>query len=353
MTITALARPEIAALQPYVTAAQRPGTVRLNANEAPRSPLDDDGELHRYPSIRPDALQRRLAALYGVDPANVLATRGSSEAIDLLLRTFCRAYTDNIVTTPPTFSMYRVYADMQGVAMREVALDSDFRLDPLAISDGCDAFSKLVFICSPNNPTGSAMSRDDVLALARARDGKSLVVVDEAYIEFSDLPSLAAEVEAQPNLVVLRTLSKAYGLAAARCGALVASREAIELVARMLPPYAFSVPTTNCLLAALSDDAAEKARTFVAAIVAERNRLQRYLEALPAVQRVFPSVANFLLVQFADLADVRQRTEQANILIRLFDNYPTLEHCARITVGTRAENDGLLAALGANLENDK
>lgn len=350
MSIADLARPEIAQLQPYVTAAQRAGTIRLNANEAAVSPLVADGEFNRYPEIRPDALQRRLAALYGVATDNVLATRGSSEAIDLLLRTFCRAYTDNIVVTPPTFSMYRVYADMQGISLRNVPANDDFTLDPAVIDAGCDAYSKLVFLCSPNNPTGGIVPRADVLALARAREGKSLVVVDEAYVEFSQLPSLAADVAEHPNLVVLRTLSKAYGLAAARCGAAIAAPETIELLARMLPPYAFSTPTTECLLQALSADALTQVDAFIAATLRERQRLEARLAVLDSVRRIWPSHANFLLVQFSDLAHVQELVSNANILIRLFDGYPMLQNCARITVGTREENDLLLAALAGSAE---
>lgn len=340
-----LARPEIAALRPYVTAVQKSGTLRLNANEAPDAPLGDG--LNRYPPIRPDTLQARLAQLFGVDASNLLVTRGSSEAIDLLIRTFCRAYTDNIVTTPPSFSMYPVYARMQGADVIEVPLDpaADFRLDADAVLAACTDDSKLIFICSPNNPTGGSVPLACIENLLTERAGRSLVVVDEAYIEFSAGESLLNALEHHDNLVVLRTLSKAWGLAGARCGAVAADASVIELLARMLPPYAFSSPATERVLESLSEAALERARDRIAVTVAERRRLGTALPELPCVHTVWPSDSNFLLVRFNDLAAVKARLERHGILIRAFDGSAVLDQCARITVGDSSANQQLLAAL--------
>lgn len=344
---TALARPEIAALQPYVTATQQADTLRLNANEAPDAPLANG--LNRYPAIRPGALRSRLATLFEVDEANLLVTRGSSEAIDLLIRTFCRAYQDNIVVTPPTFSMYQVYATMQAAGVVEVPLASndDFKLDVDEILVRCTDNSKLIFACSPNNPTGGSVPVLDLERLATQRSGQSLVVVDEAYIEFSKSESLLTILNRHDNLVVLRTLSKAWGLAGARCGAVIAHRAVIELLERMLPPYAFSSLTTAGVLESLSDAALESARRRIAITVAERRRMHSALTALACVSRVWPSDSNFLLVRFKDLAAVQKELQQQRILIRAFDGRTELANCARITIGDASDNERLLQALQA------
>lgn len=346
MSAAALARPEIAALSPYETAGQRPDTVRLNANEAPTSPAAGK-ELNRYPPIRPTAIEARLATAFDVAPEALLATRGSSEAIDLLIRTFCRAYADSVLVTPPTFAMYQVYANMQAAGVIEVPRlpAQGFALDVRAVLAQATDATKLVFICSPNNPTGDIVPRDDIVDILRARAGRSLVVVDEAYVEFSGERSLLDELGRYENLVVLRTLSKARGLAAARCGAVAAAPDVIALLRRMLPPYAFSSPTTEAVLAALGDDANRAAARQVDAIVTERERLRGGLERIDGVQQVWDSAANFLLVRFADLEAVEQRLARRRILIRSYGGYPLLAGCARITVGSPDENELLLAAL--------
>ncbi|MGB5740559.1 MAG: histidinol-phosphate transaminase [Woeseia sp.] len=340
-----LARPEIAALKPYVTALQQPDTLRLNANEAPVAPLADG--LNRYPQIRPDALQAALAALFAVHAEQLLVTRGSSEAIDLLTRTFCRAYQDNVVVMPPTFSMYQVYARMQGAEVIEVPLDPDADFAPNIdeILARCTEYSKLVFVCSPNNPTGGSVPFSDIERLLRVRAGKSLIVVDEAYIEFSDEPSLIEQLERFPNLVILRTLSKAWGLAGSRCGAVLANPPIIELLGRLLPPYAFSAPSTERVLQSLSDRGQANARNVIAATIAERDKVGKALRAMPCVSRVWPSDANFLLVRFASLAPLRDALQKKRILIREFGDSSLLWNCARITIGNPEQNSLLLQAL--------
>lgn len=346
MSIEALARPEILALRPYVAASQPADAVRLHANE---TPFDAGGDhLNRYPQIRPLDLQRSLARRFGVAATNVLATRGSSEAIDLLVRAFCIAGVDNIVITPPTFDMYRVYADIQGAATLAAPLDEDdeFAISPEPILERCNDSTKLVFICSPNNPTGSIADIETVEALLEARRDRSMIVVDEAYVEFSDRPSVSALLDRHDNLVVLRTTSKALGLAGTRCGALLGTERLVSVLDGVLSPYALSTPVIRRVLDALDDGRLATADSSVSAIVAERERVASALTPLPAVERVWPSQANFLLARFVDIEVTRDALREARVLIREFPEEPQLEDCARITIGTRADNDRLLAALG-------
>ena len=216
MSIVQIARAEIRALIPYDSARQEWPTIRLNANESASA----NGGLRRYPDLRPGKLAARLAHHFGVDPGNLLVTRGSSEGIDLLLRAFCRAGVDNIVISPPTFEMYRVYADIQGATTITVPLSSDdnFALNAERLLDGCNPQSKLIFVCSPNNPSGAPAAPAAIEKLLESRRDRSIVVVDEAYIEFSAQESCVSWLPRFENLVILRTLSKAQGLAGARCG---------------------------------------------------------------------------------------------------------------------------------------
>ena len=349
MSIEDIARPEVRDLKAYVAAEQIGGMVRLNANEAPESPWAelDRSPLNRYPPVRPATLQQRLAELYGVDVSCVLATRGSTEAIDTLIRTFCRAYQDNIVVTPPTFDMYKVYADVQAVELNHVPLaaEHDFAFDAGAVIRAANENSKLIFVCSPNNPTGTLAAKDDILRIAAARRDRSVVVVDEAYVEFAGRESLTAAIHDYDNLVVLRTLSKAFALAGARCGAVVANPDAVTMLSRVLSPYSFSTPVTERVLDALTADGFSKAETLVAQTVAERERLVTALDGCPAVVKIWPSYANFLFVRFHDVDAVRARLRDNRILIREFANLAAYEGCARITVGTPAENDLLIESL--------
>lgn len=349
MSISDIARPEIRHLKAYVAADQIDGMVRLNANESPASPWSklDRSPLNRYPPVRPAALQQRMADLYGVEPANVLVTRGSTEAIDTLIRTFCRAYTDNIVVTPPTFDMYKVYADVQAVSLRRVPLaaGSGFAFSAAAVIEAADENSKIIFICSPNNPTGSLVAREDILAVAKARRNRSVVVVDEAYIEFADRESLIDDLPGNDNMVVLRTMSKAFALAGARCGALIGNEEAVTMLSRVLSPYSFSLPVTERVLDAMTDDGFTKARELVRQTIVERERLATQLEDIAVVDRVWPSSANFLFVRFTAIDAVREQLRANRILIREFNTLTEFVGCARITVGTPEENTLLLRAL--------
>ena len=349
MTMTSLARPEISCLHGYESAEQMANTVRLHANEASwsgsRTPFDQS--MNRYPEIRPDALRSRLADWYSVPRENLLVTRGSSEAIDLLIRTFCRCGQDSIAVTPPTFTMYQVYADIQGaqVLKAPLAADDGYSVDCDMLIAACKADTKLIFICSPNNPTGQLIPRATILTILESRRDKSLVVVDEAYVEFSRSNSVAELLDDYENLVVLRTLSKALALAGARCGCVVARPEIIDLLDRVLAPYALSTPVIGCVMNALLPSGLEFAKKNTEATVAARDELAEQLWKLPVVERIWPSDANFLLVRFHDVDVARQATADAGILLRHFGDEASLSSCIRITVGSVDENDMLINVL--------
>lgn len=347
MSVAALARPEIRRLKPYKAAVQVQDTVRLNANEAPWSSAADHFRrpLNRYPEIRPARLQRELAARFGCEPDQLLVTRGTSEAIDLLVRAFCRSGIDNIVTSSPTFTMYHHYAEIQNAEVRAVSAsrDDDFRLDVDAFLAACDDNSRVVFICTPNNPTGTAVPRETLVELLERRGNRSVVVVDEAYIEFSDAASATELLSRYPSLVVLRTLSKALAFAGLRCGAVMGAQDVISMLNAIQAPYALATPVVECAEDALHQERLDEAAEAVALIVAERERLLSELDLMAFVKKIWPSAANFLLMQVDDVDAVLRACEQRQILLRYFGG--VLEDCIRVTVGTPDENDRLLDAL--------
>ena len=277
-----LARPEIRDLVPYDSAPVRSDFTRLNANEATVSPYAAPVAVanNRYPEIRSHSLRVALAALFQVHENNLCPTRGSSEAIDLLVRTFCRAYRDNVVVLPPTFDMYAAYANMQAAEVRCAPLRSekDFCVDWDAVAEQCDDHTRIVFVCSPNNPTGTLIPSGEILQFAEEMSGKLIVVVDEAYVEYSKQHSLAKEVDRFDNLVVLRTLSKAYALAGARCGALIGCNEVIRLTSALMSPYAFSAPATRLVLDALQSGNIAAVKEQIKRISTERERLRSCLQ---------------------------------------------------------------------------
>jgi len=263
------------------------------------------------------------------------------------VRALCRAGQDSILICPPTFGMYALAARIQGAAVRTVPLQAelDFALDEKQVLQHCDPAVKLVFLCSPNNPTGHLLQPDTVLRLTAALAGRAMVVVDEAYVEFSGAPSLARYIDDYPHLAVLRTLSKAYALAGARCGALIAHSEVIGLLRRIIPPYAIAQLSLEAVLRALEPGALAVSRTHLEMIRSERGRLHAALAEHPAVRRVWPSAANFITAEFSDPAMVLARARGARLLIRDVRGYPGLESCLRVTVGTPEQNSRLLRAL--------
>lgn len=348
MTIAALARPEIRNLVAYKTADTRDFKVKLHANEAPLALGTKMAEgLNRYPALRASTLAGKLANFYGVAADNVLVTRGSSEGIDLLIRAFCCAGRDDILVAPPAFEMYKVYASIQGAGTVSVPLqaDNDFAVDVEALLDACTENTKLIFLCSPNNPTGTAIPQSQILQILEARAEKSIVVVDEAYIEYSDADSLVSMLARYDNLVVLRTLSKALALAGARCGAVIAVPEMIRLLDSVLAPYALSSPVIASVELALSDEQVTEANISIRSVVAERDRLRDALTACDAVEKIWPSQANFLLVRFKCIDKIKRCLEDASIAIRTYDNDPLLRDCARITVALANDNNRLIDAI--------
>lgn len=349
MTITRLARPEILALQPYSAAEQISDTTRLNANESPWPSSTDHFRrpLNRYPEVRPLALHGALAKRFGCDEDQILATRGSSEAIDLLIRAFCRPGIDNIVTTAPTFSMYQHYATVQGAAIREVSTsrETDFAIDIDAILAACDNSTRLIFICSPNNPTGTVLPRSALLELLQRRGERSAIVIDEAYFEFSSEPSAIDLLSSHGNVIVLRTLSKALAFAGARCGALIAAPDVVRMFDALQAPYAFATPVVECVLDVLKDECMAEIDRSVQQIIDERERVIGALSAFSLVTRVWPSAANFFLIQVSHINELLQQSGDAKVLLRYFG--ADLADCVRITVGSPEENNRLLEVFQA------
>ncbi|MEM1174374.1 MAG: histidinol-phosphate transaminase [Pseudomonadota bacterium] len=349
MSILDLVRPSLAGMSPYKAAEQVVDTVRLNANE---SPFDTASEafrrpLNRYPEIRPQRLRQLLSTRFSCNNDQLLVTRGSSEAIDLLIRTFCTADQDNIIVTSPTFSMYAHYARVQGADVRDVPLvkGEDFELDEPALVNAIDRRSKLLFLCSPNNPTGTSLPRETIERVLEIARGRVVVVVDEAYIEFSDASSVTDLLQKYEHLVVLRTLSKALAFAGARCGAVIADSTLIGVLDAIQSPYALSTPVVECVEDALTGNNIQRAEAQVSLLVTERERVRTELLGLRTVSRIWPSDANFLLVEFANVESVLAATRDAGVLLRYFGG--ELTNCARISIGTATENDAMLAAVRA------
>ncbi len=377
--VTELARPDIVALKPYEHASWEPSLERLHANELPWRAGSDDSEagLNRYPEPQPRVLVEALANLYGVAPEYVLVGRGSDEAIDLLTRAFCRAGHDAVLVCPPTFGMYSVSARIQGAEVITVPLRSDaaFAIDERGILERCMTERqarespvreterqarespagtaerpagapqiKIVFFCSPNNPTGHLLDEQAILRIAARLAGRAVVVVDEAYIEFSGVPSLARHLPRLPHLAILRTLSKAHGLAGARCGTLIADPEVIALLRKVIPPYAIAQLTLEAVLRQLEPKGLAESRTNIELIKSERARLTRALPELARVVRVCPSDANFILTHFNDAGTALQLARSAKLLVRDARGYPGLGQALRVTVGTPEQNNRLLEA---------
>lgn len=353
--LLARARPEILALQPYSSARMEAGSadIMLNANESPWPPIDGAAQsaasspLNRYPDPQPRALRERLAELYGVAGENVLIGRGSDEAIDLLVRAFCGEGRDAILISPPTFGMYAVAARTQGAAIIEVPLGNGFELDVDDLLAHVTDNTKLVFVCSPNNPTGALVPLTAIARLALALRDRALVVVDEAYLEFADgATSAAALVAREDNIAVLRTLSKAYALAGARIGTLIAHAQVVALLRRIQAPYPLPTNCVDAAMAALTPSALDEARSRIRLLLRERERVARALAKATGVLGVLPSAANFLCVRFADAAATYRALLAIGILVRDVSRYPQLDGCLRITIGAPDENDALLRALG-------
>jgi histidinol-phosphate aminotransferase len=349
--VLSLIRPEILALTPYSSARKEAKAshelaqmVWLDANENPETPVTHGTLLNRYPEPQPPDLLAQLSSYYAVAAETILVTRGSDEGIDLLLRAFCRAGQDSILITPPTYGMYAVSAAIQNARVVTVPLiaKNNFSLDAGGVLAAAVPAVKLVFLCSPNNPTGALLDRTEVLRLTKALLGRAVIVVDEAYLEFAGTRSLTEELGANPNLVVLRTLSKAFGLAGVRCGVTIASPALIGVLQKIIAPYPVPTPVRQAALFALSAHGLAAARDSVQGLVAERKRLAAALAALPAVRRVWPSDSNFLLFEVIDSARVMSATRAAGVVLRDRSRDHGLANCVRMTMGTPGENNAAL-----------
>jgi histidinol-phosphate aminotransferase len=350
MSALDLVRPEIRSMRPYRSAQFEGGMVRLNANENPWRPPGDPTQagLNWYPEPRPATLAARLAAYYGLPVAQVLVTRGSSEAIDVLVRACCTAGRDEVVICPPTFGMYETYAQIQGAPLRRVPLrrEQGYRLDVAAVLEAWQPRSRLLFVCTPNNPTGNSVPLADIAALAEGLRNRGLVVVDAAYAEFARDDRTLSLLATHDNVVVLRTLSKAMALAGVRCGALLARAELASLLGCVLPPYTFPTLCAEAVAACLEPANRAAWTERVALLKAERTRLSAGLARARDVRRVWPSDANFILVEVTDAPSFVARARAGGVLLRDFSWDPDLPGCVRITIGQPAQNDQLLAALG-------
>lgn len=356
--LLSLVRPEVLDLEPYSSArgaaALDGQRVFLDANESPWAPGDrpDDRDLNRYPEPQPRVLVEGLAEIHGVPAERILLGRGVDEGIDLLLRAFCRPGRDGILVCPPTYGMYAISAAIQGARVVEVPYGrtaTGFALDGGAVEAAARAGAdpvKLVFLCSPNNPTGQAIAVDEVLGLCEALTDRALVVLDEAYAEFSAVPSLVGRAGGEvPNLVVLRTLSKAWGLAGARLGATFAAPVVIDVLRRIAAPYPLCLPAVRAAAPHVTPAGWGRVKQRVARLVAERHGLAAALAEITDVREVFPSDANFLLVRVEDPGAFVERCAGAGILVRDRSREHGLDGCVRVSVGAPEENARLLAAL--------
>ena len=336
--IQKLIRPNVRNLKPYSSARDEfkgSASVWLDANENP-----NNNGLNRYPDPLQKKLKARISELKNVPAENIFLGNGSDEAIDLLFRGFCEPGKDKALICTPTYGMYQVSADINDVEVIDVPLTSDWQLCVEGIQKHfADPNLKLIFICSPNNPTGNSMKKEDVLALISAFNG--LVVIDEAYIDFSESKSLSSELQESNNLIILQTLSKAWGLAGIRLGMAFANEQVIEVLNRIKPPYNVNQLTQEVALKELANEAGFK--NEVEAILTERMRLTKELTQLKNVLYIYPSDANFLLVKFTEPRTVYNALTDKGIVVR--DRSKVAKGCLRITVGTEAENSQLINEL--------
>jgi histidinol-phosphate aminotransferase/imidazoleglycerol-phosphate dehydratase/histidinol-phosphatase len=348
-----LARPEIVALEPFDIAAQAnsafgPDAIKLDANENPYPPLIDGAlaaRVNRYPEPQPARLKAALAALYGVEPQNVVITRGADDAIDMLVRAFCSPQADAVAICTPSFSAYSHFVRLQGARLVEVPLTVEFDFDAEAFIAAvrAEASLKLAFICTPNNPTGNEVDPAMILRVADALPD-TIIVADEAYLDFSTTPSLSADAARRPNLVVLKTLSKAYGLAGARVGCAIGEPELMAMAARALPPYPMPSPSVDAAITALSPSRRAVHTDRVARIKADRERLASLLAQSPIVRKVRSGGGNFLFLEVEDPQALASKLHALGIRVRFRPN--AAPGGLRLTIGTNAENAAALAALG-------
>ncbi len=338
-----IVRENIRNLMPYSSARKEfsgAAQIFLDANENSfGSPLAQN--YNRYPDPLQTEIKEKIAKWNTVKAKEIFVGNGSDEAIDLLFRIFCRPQIDNVLICPPTYGMYAVSAEINDVKVKRANLTEDFQLDWSAIQNESDENTKLIFVCSPNNPTGNSFQREEILRIVKTFGG--IVVVDEAYVHFSPEQSFVAEVNNFPNLVVLQTFSKAWGLAGLRVGLAFGCEEIIDLFNRVKPPYNVSEIAQQAILRALENK--PEADETIAKIVAEREKLIEKLQKFSCVKKVYPSDANFVLVKTIDAERIYNFLLAEKIVVRNRSNVELCAGCLRITIGTSEENDNLLEAI--------
>jgi histidinol-phosphate aminotransferase len=338
--LNALVRPNIRNLVPYSSARDEfkgEASIFLDANEnSLGSPLTK--WYNRYPDPLQWEVKKKISAIKGTPAEHIFLGNGSDEAIDLLFRAFCEPGMDNVVICPPTYGMYEVSANINNIGLKKVPLTPDFQIDLDAMEGAIDRNTRIIWLCSPNNPTGNSLNREDIEIILNNFEG--LVVIDEAYINFSRQRSFIPELSEYPNLVILQTMSKAWGLAALRIGMAFASKEIIEVINRIKPPYNISQAAQDLVLQAL--DHVDEVNNMIRILVEERKKLEESLLELPQVIRVYPSDANFLLVKTIDAKGLYKYLVEKGVVVRDRSNVLLCEESLRITVGTPSENTALL-----------
>jgi len=339
--LNTLIRPNIRSLVPYSAARHEytgSASLFLDANESSVSPFSN---LNRYPDPLQVKLKNRICELKRVSVDQVFLGNGSDEAIDLLLRSFCEPGRDNIVVFPPTYGMYEVSAAINNVEVRQVLLTSDFQLDRDATQNVIDENTRLLFICSPNNPTGNLINPESITKLLRSFKG--LVVIDEAYIDFAGILSWNQKLSQFPNLVVLQTFSKAWGLAGLRLGMAFASKDIVEVLNKVKPPYNISTAAQSLGLRAV--ESIQPASEYIRLIKVQRPQIIQQLLLLPFITEVFPSDANFVLLRVSDAASLYAYLLTKGIVVRNRSALQLCENCLRVTLGTESQNQRLISAL--------
>ena len=347
--ISQRARPEILAMGGYVSARSiekaTTGTIFLDANECAFEPFVGAHNLSRYPEQQPVALQDAICRWLDVSSRHITITRGADEAIDCLVRAFCVPGRDNIVICPPTFAMYAQSATLQNAEVREARLDNKFDLDVKLIKQTADKNTKIIFVCSPNNPTANLMTRARILQLCADYADTALIVVDETYVEFADSESVVPCLDAHANLVVLRTLSKSHAAAGLRCGVAVARSDVTGLLQKVLAPYPLAQPVVDAALTILSAPSQAVLAAKRRDIVARREEVAAALAACPDIVELLPSDANYLLVRVKDAADLCNKCRKSGIILRNQSHQPGLENSVRVSIGSHEDMQAFIAVV--------
>jgi histidinol-phosphate aminotransferase len=338
-----LLRENIKKLVPYSSARDEftgEAKVFLDANEnSLGSPLTK--WYNRYPDPHQTILKEKISFIKKIDSKNIFIGNGSDECIDVLFRCFCEPGLDNVIICPPTYGMYEVSANINNVTIKKAVLTQDFQLDLIHLENLIDSNTKIIWLCSPNNPTGNNLNREDILMVLNNFNG--IVVVDEAYINFSKQQSFVQDLVDYPNLVVMQTLSKAWGLAGLRLGMSFASEAIVEVMNKVKPPYNINQATQTLVAKAL--DEVGQVNSMINEIVAMRNALHKVLETYQFVVKIYPSDANFLLIKFNDSQQIFDYLIEKGIVLRNRNKVQLCEDCLRITIGTEIENTMLVDAL--------